>query len=298
VNFSTAVVTTQTGEVVQGDMVLCADGLWSDTRSQFLERDAKPYPTGDLAYRIVLHINDLSGPDADELRQFIKSQQVNFWIGPQTHVVAYAMRAGTLYNIVLLCPDTLPADVSKTTGDLDEMRTLFEGWDPLLRKFLNQVKKVEKWKLMYHSPLQKWCNPAGRFWMAGDACHPMLPYLAQGANSSLEDGAVVGFLLGKVDAGRKEEQLPKAASMYEKLRKGRGERIQEETWRQREDFHLSDGEEQRERDRVFAEWREKEVGIGEEVVFPSRWQGGRVQKWLYGYDAYEEAERPYEKDPF
>lgn len=294
VDFSDAEVYLENGDIIKGDVVLCADGLWSSTRAQFLGRPSPAVLTGDLAYRIVINTEELSGPDAPELKAFVESRTVNFWVGPKTHVVAYTMRAGSVYNIVLLCPDDLPDSVSKTTGDVGEMQALFEGWDPILRKFLKQVKGVAKWKLMWLHELPDWTNKEGNFWMAGDCCHPMLPYLAQGANSSLEDGAVLGYLLGKVSYEKREEQLPKAAKVYQELRKERGEMIQKETFKQRHDFHLEDGEEQEARDKLMTSM------LGGELKpdFPSRWTCPRVQRWLYGYDAYAEAKKGFEANPF
>jgi len=296
VDFANAAVTiSETGERVKGDVILCADGLWSSTRSEFLGQPSPPLLTGDLAYRIVITTSSLVGPDASELRKFIQDQpQVNFWIGPKMHVVAYTMRAGSTYNIVLLCPDDLPPGIAKTDGDLAEMNALFADWDPILRKFLAQVKTVAKWKLFHLEPLSHWGNSEGTFLMLGDSCHPMLPYLAQGANSSLEDGAVVGWLLGRVSAepGERRVQLPRMREMYEKLRKGRGENIARETWGQREDFHMCDGEAQRERDRLLME------GVKEGRTYPSRWTCGIRQRWLWGYDAYKEVEEAYRKDIF
>ncbi|PBP17090.1 FAD dependent oxidoreductase [Diplocarpon rosae] len=296
VDFDLASVKLPDGEVIEGSVIICADGLWSSTRSQFLKKSTPAILTGDLAYRIVINTADLTGPDAAELQSFIRDSTVNFWIGPQTHVVAYTMRAGEVYNIVLLCPDNLPAEVSKADGDVEEMKKLFVGWDPILRKFLDQVKGVAKWKLMWLDTLPEWANEQGTFLMLGDSCHPMLPYLAQGANSSLEDGAVVGYLLGQVkgEGEQRAEQLKKAAKMYQDLRKERGEGIRRETFKQREDFHLPDGERQEERDRLM----ESMLGGELQPDFPSRWTCPRVQPWLYGYDAYREVEEAFKKNPF
>lgn len=296
VDFVDAEVEIEGGEWVKGDVILCTDGLWSATRSQFLGRPSRAVLTGDLAYRIVINTDDITGPHETELKDFIQSRQVNFWVGPKTHVVAYTMRAEKVYNIVLLCPDNLPENVSKTEGDLTEMKALFEGWDPILRRFLDQVKGVAKWKLMWIDGLEEWCNQEGTFWMAGDCCHPMLPYLAQGANSSLEDGAVLGYLLSKVNQQTKNEQLPKAAKLYQELRKERGERIQKETFKQRDDFHMEDGEEQEERDR-YMEMVGRTGELGDRD-FPSRWTCPRVQRWLYGYDSYKEAEEGFKANPY
>lgn len=302
VDFATATVSISRANgtetvTIAGDVVICADGLWSSIRSQFLQKPSPAILTGDLAYRIVINTNDMRGPDAESLKSWIRGSSVNFWIGPSTHVVAYTMRGGDMYNIVLLCPDTLPAGVSKSDGDVSEMKALFDGWDPILRRFLDQVEMVAKWKLMHIEALPEWASPDGRVLMVGDCCHPMLPYLAQGANSSLEDGAVLGSLLGKVMVERKDVQLPVVAERYQGLRKERGELIGKETFKQRQDFHLPDGPEQQERDVKFSK-REEEVDGGGDERFPSRWTCPRVQKWLYGYDAYAEFEKSWKENPF
>ena len=299
VDFDSAEVEIESpdGKKVQGDVVVCADGIWSAIRSQFLSHSRPAKPTGDLAYRIVIDVADLSGPDAPELRKFIQSQGTNFWIGPGSHVVAYAMRSTTVYNIVLLCPDDLPEGVTKMGGNLLEMKKLFEQWDPLLQKFLNQVKSTAKWRLTYldADEVPEWTNAKGTFIMTGDSCHAMLPYLAQGANTSLEDGAVLGYLLSKVTHSSKETQLPKMAQSYSSLRKNRVESIEKEAFGQRGDFHLDDGPEQEARDELMIE----ALLAGEpRANFPSRWTNPKVQKWLYGYDAYRVAEQSFRNNPF
>lgn len=106
-------------------------------------------PTGDLAYRVVLEAKDIDDP---ELREWVERPTVHFWIGPGAHAVGYSMRGGQMYNVVLLVPDDLPSDVSRQAGSVEEMRQLFNDWDPILARFLSQVDKVDKWKLM-HSKL-------------------------------------------------------------------------------------------------------------------------------------------------
>ncbi|KAK1594749.1 FAD dependent oxidoreductase [Colletotrichum navitas] len=282
---------------IGGDVVVCADGMWSATRAQFLGRPSPPVLTGDLAFRIAIPIDSLRGPHKAELEAFIKSETVHFWIGPQSHGVSYTVKQGRMLNLGLLSPDNLPEGSTKVLGDVEEMRSLFSGWDPLLRKLLDQVESVHKWKLCWIEPLSQWASDDGSFFMAGDCCHPMLPYLAQGANSSLEDGAVLGYLLGKVGGhGTKAAQLPAAAAMYQRLRMARGQRIVMESFRQRDDFHMPDGPEQERRDEVMA----ASLGPGAEPQpgFPSRWTCPEIQRFLYSYDAYAEAEESYNQDPY
>ncbi|KAH2955583.1 hypothetical protein KXW43_005553 [Aspergillus fumigatus] len=126
--------------------------------------------------------------------------------------------------------------------------------------------------------------------LLGDACHPMLPYLAQGANSSLEDGAVLGQLLGHM---KNKSHLPQILRLYESLRKSRGEAIVKETFKQRHDFHMPDGEEQEKRDAIFLSQLGKEI----KGAFPSRWTCPEVQPWLYGYNAIKEVEKAVMQHP-
>jgi len=226
IDFDKTILTTKRGNTYSGDLIVGADGLWSRCRECLLGAKDEPKPTGDLAYRIVLSSEQI---EDSKLRAFIEKPQVHFWIGPGAHVVGYSLRGGKMINIVLLVPDDLPAEVSKQSGSVEEMRKLFVGWDPLLTSFLDQVDNVDKWKLMYRAEVPSWISQASNLVLIGDSCHPMLPYLAQGANSSLEDGAVLGVLLGKV---QDRSQLPQALQTYEKVRKERGERIVRETFGQ------------------------------------------------------------------
>jgi salicylate hydroxylase len=144
------------------------------------------------------------------------------------------------------------------------MKLLFANWDPILRRFLDCVDTVDKWRLIHRTEMESWTNEKGTFVLVGDSCHPMLPYLAQGANSSIEDGAVLGRVLSLL--GKKSE-LKDALAIYETVRKQRSEAIARETFQQREAFHLPDGEEQKKRDELFLSQLGKEI-TGK---FPSRW---------------------------
>ncbi|KAH8891390.1 FAD/NAD(P)-binding domain-containing protein [Thozetella sp. PMI_491] len=294
VDFASSEVTLHDGRKVQGDVVLLSDGLWSSIRHQFVGQYCPAILTGDLAYRIVIDVDDMTGPDKEELEAFVSNPTVDFWVGPLSHSVGYSMRGGKTYNLVFLCPDDLPEGVAKQPGDLAEMRALFSTWDPLLRKFLAQVRQVSKWKLMWLDALDRWANDPGTFFMAGDCCHPMLPYLAQGANSSLEDGAVLGYLLGKVTRSERKRQLRRAAEIYQRLRMERGRKIQLETFKQRDDFHMADGEAQEARDAKMTALLGKEIT----EAFPSRWTCPVIQPFLWGYDAYAEVETAFNENPY
>ena len=289
-DFDKPSVRLETGEELHADLIVAADGLWSKCREKFLASKGTadhPLPTGDLAYRIVLKLDEVNDP---ELKDWISQPSCQFWIGPRSHVVAYSLRDGQMFNIVLLVPDDLPENVARQPGSLDEMRALFTDWDPILNRFLDQVQTVDKWKLMHRPDLNSWISDQSSFVFIGDSCHPMLPYLAQGANSSMEDGAVLGNVLGAI---QQKDQLPAALRLYERMRKKRGEAIVRETFAQRHDFHLPDGPEQQQRDELMLSKLDKEINC----KFPSRWQCPEVQPWLYGYDAFAETEAALRDTP-
>lgn len=290
IDFDKPSLKLENGEELNADLIVAADGLWSKCREKFLassNQSDSPLPTGDLAYRIVLTLDEVTDP---ELLEWIKNPSCQFWIGPGAHVVAYSLRGGHMFNIVLLVPDNLPSNVARQAGSLDEMRALFTDWDPVLNRFLDQVKTVDKWKLMHRPELPSWVSPKSNFVFIGDACHPMLPYLAQGANSSMEDGAVLGNVLGALES---KADLPAALKLYERLRKTRGETIVRETFAQRRDFHMLNGPEQESRDQLML----SKLGKTIDCKFPSRWQCPEVQPWLYGYDAYEEVAAALQDSP-
>ncbi|KAL6399164.1 FAD binding domain-containing protein [Ilyonectria robusta] len=288
IDFSIPQITTKSGVTAKADLIIAADGIWSRSRNLFLGTKDQPKHTGDLAYRIVLSLDQIKDP---ELQEWVKNPSVHFWIGPGAHAVGYSLRGGEMYNIVLLVPDDLPEGVSRQAGSVDEIRELFKDWDPILTKFLNVVESVDKWRLMHRNELPSWVNDKKNFVFVGDACHPMLPYLAQGANSAVEDGAVLGLLLGHIQS---KSQLPQALMRYERLRKARGEAIVKETFKQRAAFHMMNGPEQEARDELFLSQLGKEL----KGPFPSRWTCPEVQPWLYGYDAYKEVEEVVKKEPF
>lgn len=128
IDFGSSEVSTEIGHKYRGDLIVAADGLWSRCRELFLKSKDGPLPTGDLAYRIVLSLDELQDED---LRKWVESPTVHFWIGPGAHAVAYSIKAGKMYNIVLLCPDTLPEGSSREAGSVDEMNQLFATWDPM-----------------------------------------------------------------------------------------------------------------------------------------------------------------------
>lgn len=128
IDLKSGAVVTQSGDTYHGDLIIGADGLWSRCRECFLGTKDEPKPTGDIAFRLLIKLDEVEDP---EMRTWIGIPKLHFWIGPGAHVVAYPIRGGKMYNLVLLVPDNLPPGVSKGAGTIDEMLELLKGWDPL-----------------------------------------------------------------------------------------------------------------------------------------------------------------------
>ena len=175
IDFEKSLVKLRDKPDYEADLVLGADGLKSVCREALLGHPDPPHLTGDLAYRIIVKAEDmLKHPD---LRDFAEKPAINYWMGPQCHAVCYLLKGGGLYNIVLICPDNLPEMVNTSKADLQEMRDIFEKWDPKLRALLGLVQETSKWRLQNSEEMTSWSHPSGKFCLLGDACHATLPYL-------------------------------------------------------------------------------------------------------------------------
>ena len=251
-----------------------------------------PRNTGDACYRVVIKTSDIRKDP--ELVQFVDppgtcvilirlcltvASGINLWMGPQCHANFYILQNGESANIGLLCPDIMPEDVGRQAGNIHEMLETFNGWDPKLLKLLSIPREVLQWKLQNREEFPQWVHPSGKVALLGDACHPTLPYLAQGANMAIEDGAVLGNCLGRVHA---KEEIGEALRIYEALRKPRTTWVVNASTANRDVFHMMDGPRQQERDKGM-----KRAGY---PGHPNQWADPDSQNYIFGYDADREVE--------
>ena len=157
------------------DLILGADGLKSICREALLGHPDPPRLTGDLAYRVIIKASDMK--QHPDLKVLVEKPTINYWMGPNSHVVCYLLQGGGLYNIVLISPDNLPELVNTAKADLNEMRAFFQKWDPKLKALLGLVQETSKWRLQNSEEMERWSHPSGKFALLGDACHATLPYL-------------------------------------------------------------------------------------------------------------------------
>ncbi len=172
------------GEALQGAALIGADGLWSKIR-QAIVGDGKPRVSGHIAYRAVLKKQDVP---AD-----LWSDEVQLWGGEKTHLVTYPMRRGELFNLVAVFHSDKYDEGWDTYGDTSELTERFKDAHPTVKALLAKIDVWKMWVLCDREPVKNWSD--GCVTLLGDAAHPMLQYLAQGAGQAIEDAVVLGKAL-------------------------------------------------------------------------------------------------------
>lgn len=206
-----AVVRFDNGASVDADVVVAADGIHSGLQRYVVE-PADPVFSGMVAYRGVIPAGRL--PDWD--------QNLVMWGGDGRHLLAYPVRAGQLINYVGFVPaDEQMRESWSAPGDPAALAAEFADWNPPARRLLSHVETTFKWGLYDREPLTRWTH--GRLTLLGDAAHPMLPHMGQGANQAIEDAMALATLLRGVAVA----DAPAALMRYQTLRRDRTARVQQ-----------------------------------------------------------------------
>ena len=208
-----------------GDVLIGADGIHSAVRAE-LWGDQQPRFTDNIAWRAMV-------PTARLPKDLIRPMSTAWW-GPHKHFVHYYVRSGELINCVCVVEKKGWEIESWTeTGDHAELKADFAGWHPDIQQLIDNMDPTSlfKWALHDREPMAQWGN--GRATLLGDACHPTLPFMAQGAAMAIEDAAVLARCLADGDA------VAPALQRYESLRKARTAGIQNGSRRNATVFHLS-----------------------------------------------------------
>ena len=241
------------GTVEVGDLIVGADGIHSEVRAQTVGEVA-PRFSGMAAYRALIPREALDFDNA-----------VRNFMGPGRHLVAYPVGAGSAYlNIVAVVPEPdWTAESWTMPGSADELRDQFDGWCEAVQHILGAVRDpVYRWALYDRDPLPRWSTATTT--LLGDACHPMLPFFAQGAAQALGDAAALSQALAA-----SPDDLASSLNRYEHARLDHTAQIQRLSWGNNVVYHLPDGPQQRERD-----------------AFLSASSSLDALSWLYGNDPF------------
>jgi len=278
---------------VEADILLCADGVKSSARVALLNKlgvTAHVKDTGQAAYRIMLTREQMQ--DDPELLALIDGDKVIRWIGEKRHIIAYPVAKQNIYNLSTTQPDVnfaaAPTATYTTKGSKKAMLAVYGDFCPMVHRMLDLVPEgqVCEWKLRGHAPLPMWVH--GTTALVGDACHPTLPHLAQGAAQAIEDAAAIGVVLSRLP-DPSPESINKALKVYEAVRKERAETLVELAAASGRAMHLGEGEAKKERDRQFAALKSGKGPV------PDKWADADVQKVVYGFDCMKAAEETFEK---
>ncbi|KAI1153984.1 FAD/NAD(P)-binding domain-containing protein [Nemania diffusa] len=280
---------------VETDVLLAADGIKSAVRTALLRSinsSAEVEDTGQAAYRIMLTRAEMEHDP--EMIELLDSDCALRWIGEKRHIVAYPISNKTIYNLSTCQPDSnfaaAPSVTYTTRGDKSAMLKVYGDFCPLVLRMLNLVPEGEvcEWRLRSHKPLESWT--LGGVTLIGDACHPTLPHLGQGATMAIEDAAVVAECVSAVpvtDGKIDRAALSRSLKVYELLRKDRTYSLVDMAAFSGRTLHLGEGKAKEERDRQFAESRTKGNAV------PDKWVSPDVQKMIYSHDCVAEAQEKF-----
>ncbi|MGB0907121.1 MAG: FAD-dependent monooxygenase [Maricaulaceae bacterium] len=248
------------GNQWEGDVLIGADGIKSSIREQMFGAD-KPRFTGNVAWRAVVPV-DVLGDDAPKATACA-------WFGKGRHAVTYRLRGGELANFVGVVEQAeWESESWSARGDKEQLLADFSNWHPIISRIVNTVKPehLYQWALFDRAPLTTWTD--GRAALLGDAAHPMLPFLAQGAAMAVEDSWALADELSK--ASRPVET---SLIAYQARRTARTARAQKGSRANMKTFH-------------------KRSPLSQLATYGPMWLAGRTapmivhkrMDWLYGFD--------------
>jgi salicylate hydroxylase len=211
------------GQSIQGDVVIGADGIKSKVQAAMLGQLPAQF-SGQVAWRAVVETNKLP-------KGLIKPN-ANLWVGTGQHFVSYYLRGGELVNFVAVQERTNWQNESwHEQGDITQLQSSFAGWHPEVTELLAATEQCFLWALFQRQPLKQWAD--NNVALLGDACHPMVPFLAQGAAMAIEDSYALAFYLAEYN------DTSVALNHYQNLRLKRTSDMQANAYKNAKLYHMS-----------------------------------------------------------
>ena len=196
------------GGIHRGAALIGADGVKSAVRRQYVGDEARV--SGHVVYRAVV--------DSKDFPEDLRWNAASIWVGPNCHLVHYPLRGGEQYNVVVTFHSREKEEWSVREGSREEVKSYFEGICPRARQLIDLPKDWKRWATADREPIGQWTF--GRATLLGDAAHPTLQYLAQGACMALEDAVTLGEALRARD-----NDFATAFALYQRSRVARTARV-------------------------------------------------------------------------
>lgn len=248
-------LTFENGATAEAHAVIAADGIHSSLQRHVTE-PPPPVHSGSVAYRGLLPMESLPAWPRGVSQ---------LWMGEGKHFLTYPVRSGELLCYIGFIPsDEHAVESWSAPGDPVALAEAFRGWDSPVEELLSKVESTFWWGLYDREPLSNWTD--GRLALMGDAAHPMLPHLGQGANQAIEDGAALAIMLAEADRG----DVAEALSSYEALRRPRTTQVQ---YAARDNGRRYDSQ--------YDDLEQRDAEIADSA---------KLRLWLYDYDVAAEAE--------
>ena len=281
-------VSTEKGKDYHFDLVVGSDGVQSTIRKQLFP-DVKPSPpTGNCAYRAIVPFDEVRHDPLT--RELVEDEEGNpistmeVWMAPTGYIISYPISDGKDFNMVLSHFQPQPIDTVQGV-DVEEVRRQYDGYDPRIRRIIEMIPPgIARWPLLVTGPLSSWSNPEKTVVLVGDAAHSMVNHMAQGAATSLEDGAFLARCLGLVIKGK--ASISDAVGLYERGRMPKASYKQQLSFLNGWLWHLPDGPAQEARDQQMACELDGQVPMKS----PNLYGDPCCVQECYGYDAEEHAD--------
>ncbi|KAL1409407.1 hypothetical protein Q8F55_003390 [Vanrija albida] len=264
----------------EADVIIAADGVKSKAREAMMARKGvvdEVEDTGQAAYRIMVRRAAIK--EDPDLVPFFTGSESYRWIGEKRHIIAYPIDSHDLFNMSTTQPDRhfVQADTWTAAGSKTEMLKTFHDFCPRVQKLLALVPEGEvlEWKLRVHKPIAQWVD--GKTALVGDACHPTLPHIAQGAAQAIEDAMCLGIVLAQV---RDKAQIHDALEEYQRIRKPRTDWAVNTAAENSKGLHTAD-----------ADARNAAFASADETANPDKMLSREVHDILFRYDIAKETEK-------